>query len=94
MRPRWRGATLTKGLIGLVIPGGALVFYTLAHPRFRGCGAGSHARSRASLLLLALTAPWFVLVSRANPEFAQFFFIHEHFERFLTTEPSTARGEW
>jgi 4-amino-4-deoxy-L-arabinose transferase-like glycosyltransferase len=28
--------------------------------------------------------PWFVLVSLRNPEFARFFFIHEHFERFLT----------
>ena len=38
-------------------------------------------------------APWFVLVSRDNPEFAQFFFVHEHFERFLTTE-APAGGPW
>jgi 4-amino-4-deoxy-L-arabinose transferase-like glycosyltransferase len=36
--------------------------------------------------------PWFVAVSARNPSFAQFFFIHEHFARFLTkvhkrTEP-------
>ena len=35
-------------------------------------------------LFLVLTAPWFVAVSRANPEFLPFFFIHEHVERFLT----------
>ncbi|HEY5976157.1 MAG TPA: phospholipid carrier-dependent glycosyltransferase, partial [Geobacteraceae bacterium] len=29
-------------------------------------------------------APWFILVSLKNPEFPRFFFIHEHFERFLT----------
>jgi 4-amino-4-deoxy-L-arabinose transferase-like glycosyltransferase len=28
--------------------------------------------------------PWFVAVSLAHPEFPRFFFIHEHFERFLT----------
>ena len=38
-----------------------------------------------TLLFFAIAAPWFVAVSRANPEFAHFFFIHEHFERFLTT---------
>jgi 4-amino-4-deoxy-L-arabinose transferase-like glycosyltransferase len=35
-------------------------------------------------LFLAITAPWFVLVSRANPEFAHFFFVHEHFQRFFS----------
>jgi len=33
-----------------------------------------------------ITAPWFYLVMKANPEFFQFFFIHEHFERFTTKE--------
>jgi 4-amino-4-deoxy-L-arabinose transferase-like glycosyltransferase len=37
------------------------------------------------LLFLAVTAPWFVAVSLENPEFARFFFIHEHFERFTST---------
>ena len=34
-----------------------------------------------------------MLVSRANPEFAHFFFIHEHFERFLTQEHQRV-GPW
>src|ERR1700722_1063034 len=37
----------------------------------------------AALLLLA--APWFVLVSARNPEFAHFFFIFEHFQRYLSS---------
>ena len=48
----------------------------------------------ASLLLLLLAAPWFVLVSSRNPEFARFFFIHEHFERFLTTEHRRTGAWW
>jgi 4-amino-4-deoxy-L-arabinose transferase-like glycosyltransferase len=36
------------------------------------------------LLFAAIAAPWFVAVSIVNPEFFRFFFIHEHFERFLT----------
>jgi 4-amino-4-deoxy-L-arabinose transferase-like glycosyltransferase len=35
-------------------------------------------------LFLAIAAPWFVAVSLANLEFARFFFIHEHFERFTS----------
>ncbi|HXN15048.1 MAG TPA: phospholipid carrier-dependent glycosyltransferase, partial [Usitatibacter sp.] len=39
-------------------------------------------------------APWFVLVSLQNPEFAQFFFIHEHFTRFLTGEHRRTQAWW
>jgi len=35
-------------------------------------------------VFLLITAPWFYLVMKANPEFFQFFFIHEHLERFTT----------
>jgi 4-amino-4-deoxy-L-arabinose transferase-like glycosyltransferase len=38
-----------------------------------------------SVLFLAICAPWFVLVSLRNPEFAWFFFVHEHFLRYTTT---------
>ncbi len=75
------GATLSKGLIGLVLPGGALVVYTLATRDFalwRRLSIGS-----GLLVYLVLTAPWFVAVALANDEFLRFFFIHEHLERFL-----------
>ena len=36
------------------------------------------------LVLVAIAAPWFVLVSQRNPEFARFFFIHEHLQRYLS----------
>ncbi len=77
------GATLSKGLIGIVLPGGALVVYT-ALTRDFAVWRRLHVASGLAVYL-ALTAPWFVAVSRANDEFARFFFIHEHFERFLTT---------
>ena len=32
---------------------------------------------RGLLIMLAITAPWFIAVSLANPEFARFFFIHD-----------------
>ena len=81
----WAGmalSVLSKGLIGVVLPGAVLVLYTgisrdWAIWKRLNLGAGL-------LLFFAICTPWFVLVSLQNPEFAHFFFIHEHFERFLT----------
>ena len=75
------GATLSKGLIGLVLPGGALVVYTAATRDFalwRRLSIGS-----GLVVYLLVTAPWFIAVALANDEFLRFFFIHEHFQRFL-----------
>ena len=85
------GATLTKGLVALVIPGATLVLYTML-TRDTGPWRRLHALPGLAVYL-ALTAPWFVLVERANPGFAQFFFVHEHFQRFLT-ESHKRTGEW
>src|SRR6185369_411982 len=46
------------------------------------------------LLFLAVTIPWFVAVSLRNPEFARFFFIHEHFERFTSTVHGRYQPIW
>jgi 4-amino-4-deoxy-L-arabinose transferase-like glycosyltransferase len=75
-------AVLTKGPIGIVLPGLVLVVHSavtrdVAIWRRLHLGAGL-------LLMLAIAEPWFVLVSQRNPEFARFFFIHEHVQRFLS----------
>jgi len=77
-------AVLSKGLIGIVLPAGAVVAYVLWQ-RDLGLMRRLHMLPGA-LLFLLIAAPWFVAVSAANPEFARFFFWHEHVERFLTTE--------
>jgi 4-amino-4-deoxy-L-arabinose transferase-like glycosyltransferase len=82
----WAGmalAVLSKGLEGVVLPGAVLVLYTLI-TRDWAIWKRLHM-GKGLLLFFAIAAPWFVLVSLKNPEFAHFFFIHEHFERFLTT---------
>jgi len=75
-------AVLSKGLIGLVLPGAALFLYILIERDWRLAGR-LHLVPGLALFFL-ITVPWFVAVSLANPEFLRFFFIHEHFERFLT----------
>jgi 4-amino-4-deoxy-L-arabinose transferase-like glycosyltransferase len=84
-------ATLSKGLIGIVLPGGALILYSLI-ARDWAIWRRLHLFSGA-LVFLAIAAPWFIAVSLRNPEFFGFFFIHEHFTRFLTTE-HRREGAW
>jgi 4-amino-4-deoxy-L-arabinose transferase-like glycosyltransferase len=86
-------ATLSKGLIGIVLPGGTLVLYALWQRDWRLLGARLHWGAGLAVFLV-IAAPWFIAVSRANPEFARFFFIHEHFERFLTTEHGRYQPPW
>ncbi len=76
-------AVLTKGLIGIALPGLVLVVYTAVARDF-AIWRRIHLASGA-LLMLVVAAPWFVLISSRNPEFLRFFFIHEHFQRYLST---------
>ena len=85
-------AMLSKGLIGLVLPGTALVAYSLWQRDF---SSWRRLHLVPGLALFAVVAvPWFVAVSLANPGFAQFFFIHEHFQRFLTKEAGRYQPIW
>ena len=85
-------ATLAKGLIGMVFPAGIIFFYLLWSRRWRLL---SEMRLTSGLLLfLAIAAPWFIAVSLRNPEFAHFFFIREHFERFTSTVHGRYQPFW
>jgi len=75
-------AVLAKGLIGIVLPGAVIFLYLLGTKRW-GILREMRLLTGGALFLL-VCAPWFLLVSLRNPEFAHFFFIHEHFQRFLT----------
>lgn len=75
-------AALSKGLMGVVLPVMVLGAYVVLQRDF-GLLRRLHLVT-GSLLFLVIAAPWFVAVSLANPGFFDFFFIHEHFQRFLT----------
>ena len=85
-------AVLSKGLIGAALPAAALIVYTL-WSRDWALWKRMHFFS-GLLIFFAVTAPWFVVVSLRNPDFFQFFFIHEHFERFLTKAHSRVGPPW
>ncbi|HEY0336288.1 MAG TPA: glycosyltransferase family 39 protein, partial [Burkholderiales bacterium] len=85
-------AVLSKGLIGIVLPAGALMSYAVLcrdHAVWRKLSP-----LRGTVLLLLVTAPWFVAIARVHPEFTQFFFVHEHFTRFTTTEHHRGQPWW
>ncbi|HEX8961079.1 MAG TPA: glycosyltransferase family 39 protein [Geobacteraceae bacterium] len=85
-------AVLAKGLIGIVFPGAIVFLWLLLARRWRCL---KEMRLATGIpLFLAVTAPWFVLVSLRNPEFARFFFIHEHFERFTSTVHGRYQPFW
>jgi|SRR5882672_1287046 len=72
---------LSKGLVSLVIPGLALAAYCAVE---RDLSPLRRLHWLPGLALFAaIVLPWFLLVQEKNPEFLRFFFIHEHFERFL-----------
>lgn len=83
---------LAKGLIGIVLPGAVIFLYLAVTGRWRVLREMKLVTG--SILFLIIAAPWFILVSARNPEFARFFFIHEHFERFLTKVHGRYQPPW
>ena len=85
-------AVLTKGLIGVLIPGATLITYIVWQ---RDWPLLRRLNLRWGLpLFTAIAAPWFVLAARANSEFLRFFFVREHFQRFLTPIEHRTQPWW
>ncbi len=77
-------AVLSKGLVGLILPGAVLVLYTLIA---RDWALWKRLYLVSGLIVFfAIVSPWFVLVQQRNPEFFNFFFIVQQFRRYLTPE--------
>ncbi len=90
----WAGmafAVLSKGLIGIVFPSAAIFFYWVIQRDWRLLAKLEWFYGL--LLFFVITVPWFAVVSLQNPEFPHFFFIHEHFERFLSNT-HRREGPW
>ncbi|MDO5115374.1 MAG: glycosyltransferase family 39 protein [Synergistaceae bacterium] len=75
-------ALLTKGLVGVVLPGAVIFFYILFTRQWKLFYKPLYLPGIA--LFFAVSLPWFYLVCRDNPDFFRFFFIQEHFLRYST----------
>src|SRR5438128_1780532 len=72
-------AALSKGIVGIVIPGLALLVYIAVE---RDVSLLRRLHWVPGLCVFgAIVLPWFILVQQRNPEFFPFFFIREHSER-------------
>ena len=85
---RWYGgyacvalAVLTKGLLAIVVVGLALLLYVAISGEWRRWR--EFRLFTGSLLFLAIAAPWHILAGIRNPHFFWFYFVNEHFMRFL-----------
>jgi 4-amino-4-deoxy-L-arabinose transferase-like glycosyltransferase len=91
----WAGlalAVLSKGIVTLVLAGATLLIYMLVS---RDASLLKRLRPGLGLpLFLLISLPWFLLVQSRNPEFSQFFFVHEHFARYLTNVSNREQPWW
>jgi 4-amino-4-deoxy-L-arabinose transferase-like glycosyltransferase len=85
-------AVLTKGLIGILIPGIIIGAWIVILGEWRVLR--TMYLPSGIMLFLLITVPWHILAGRANPEFFNFYFIHEHFQRYLTKIHARYKPVW
>jgi 4-amino-4-deoxy-L-arabinose transferase-like glycosyltransferase len=86
------GAVLSKGPVAIVLLGGALGILAIWQ-RDRELLRNLHVAVGVPVFL-AITVPWFVLVDARNPGFAEFFFVHEHLQRYATDSAGRVHPWW
>ena len=79
-------------LIGLALPGGVLFFWLLFSKRWRKLGV--LLWPPAILAFIAVTLPWFWAMQAKFPEFFNYFFIHQQYERFVSQSFNNPQPLW
>ena len=77
-------ATLTKGLMGFLVTGAVMFLWLLVFNQWKRLRP-MHLPS-GLILFLAIAAPWHMMAAARNPDWAHFYFINQHWERFTTTQ--------
>jgi 4-amino-4-deoxy-L-arabinose transferase-like glycosyltransferase len=83
---------LTKGPVAAAIPAAVLVLYSLWSRDFSPWRR-LHAIAGIALFA-AITLPWYLVAAHRVPGFLEFFFIHEHLTRYLTTSAHREEVWW
>jgi 4-amino-4-deoxy-L-arabinose transferase-like glycosyltransferase len=99
-RPKWMLmawiaaalGVLTKGLVAAAIPSAVLVIYSLCSRDFTPWRKLNLALGLP--VFLGLTVPWHWLAAVRRHDFLQFFFVHEHFARYLTPIADREESWW
>jgi 4-amino-4-deoxy-L-arabinose transferase-like glycosyltransferase len=74
-------SVLTKGLLAIVVVGLALSVYVAISGEWRRWR--EFRLFSGTVLFLVIAAPWHILAGIRNPHFYWFYFVNEHFMRFL-----------
>ncbi len=85
------GGLLTKGFLALVLPVLVAVPFFLWQRRF---GELLWRGPLAVLVAVLVVAPWALLVAHRDPDFWNFFFWHEHIQRFAGQDAQHERPFW
>ena len=83
---------LSKGLIGIVLPGGVIFFWVLLGNRWRVLP--KLFWWPGPLVFLLVATPWFILMQQKFPDFFHYFFVHQHFQRFSQSAFNNAQPFW
>jgi 4-amino-4-deoxy-L-arabinose transferase-like glycosyltransferase len=73
-------AVLTKGLIGLVLPLGAVGIFVAIGRRWRE--VPRYGLPAGLALVAAIAVPWHVVAQHHNPDLLHYLFVVQHFQRF------------
>lgn len=85
-------AILTKGLIGMVLPGLVAGAWVLLRGRWRDLG--NYGLAWGIPLIIAINLPWYAMVQRANPDFLHYFFVYQQLERYAASGFNNAQPWW
>ena len=86
------GGVLTKGLVAAVLPAAVLILYSL-YSRDFAPWRRLHIKWGLPLFLI-VTVPWHWLAARRLPDFLDFYFVREHFARYLTPIAERQEPGW
>lgn len=85
-------AVLTKGLIGIVLPGLIFLCFVLWTRRWRELGRLS--MGWGILIVLLVAGPWYMMIFREEPEFFKIFILQHHFGRFASGHLGRTKPFW
>lgn len=85
-------ATLSKGLIGIILPGAIIFIWILIYNDWRNIK--TYLSLPGIILWLIIVLPWHILVQLRNPEFFHFYFIEQQFARYFTHYAHRSQAFW
>jgi 4-amino-4-deoxy-L-arabinose transferase-like glycosyltransferase len=85
-------AVLAKGLVGLVIPAAVAGMFVVLTRRWDVLRRVPWVTGGALFLVIAV--PWHLLAAGRNPDFAWFYFVHEHVLRYATASADRHEAWW